>query len=482
MDNAGRKVALNTVILTGTELVAKIMALALVMAVARRLGPELMGIYGFGTVFIGFFEIVVNFGLEPYIQREIGRDPDKAGVLLARVFTLKTIVYLVCLVLILISALYVADTGLKRQVIWIMTAAMFFNSQMMAVNSFFRGVQKATLEAAVRMLFRLIYTIVGLVAILGGAGLLSLCFIQLVSQVIGFGAAWWLFLTRVQRPVWDFNAGILGELVRATKDFLFIRVVNTIFNTADVLMISFIAGDYFTGLYLTAGRLPAAFDFVPAAFSGAFLPALSRASEDRAEFIRMFRPHFKYMLILGLGALVAMAGWAEGIMSLLFGDKFDDGAQTMAILSLTLVLTFVSWSLSNALFALNLERSQLKIFSVAATANILLNLALIPLLDHNGAAWATVLCRGGLIVAQVRSLDPELLAGLGLPKLSLMPIIAALIGLVGARAMVFSELNIFLGLVLTGLLFAFALLGTRAVTLEEVKEVKEIVKAGRKAK
>ena len=76
MEAAHRKIALNTILLSATEFLTRMVSLVLVIFVARRLGPEMMGIYAFALTFVNFFDIFISFGLERYIQREVGRQPD----------------------------------------------------------------------------------------------------------------------------------------------------------------------------------------------------------------------------------------------------------------------------------------------------------------------------------------------------------------------------------------------------------------------
>jgi O-antigen/teichoic acid export membrane protein len=105
MEAAHRKIALNTILLSATELLTRMVSLVLVIFVARRLGPEMMGIYAFALTFVNFFDIFISFGLERYIQREVGRQPNLAGPLFSQVFALKLLAYLASAVVIVILSL-----------------------------------------------------------------------------------------------------------------------------------------------------------------------------------------------------------------------------------------------------------------------------------------------------------------------------------------------------------------------------------------
>jgi O-antigen/teichoic acid export membrane protein len=311
MGTDSRKIFHNTLVLSLTEIMARIMSLVLIMAVARKLGPELMGIYAFGVAFVGIFQIFVNFGLEPFIQREVSRRPEIAGRLMAQIFVLKLIIYLAAVILVLILGLAAADSGLKRQVVWILTGAMFFQSNFTATNAFFRAYQKAKYEAVVRMSMRLVYTSLGLAAILSGRGLLTLVTLEFIAQAGACLLAWSLFIKRIGNPFHAVSLSHLKELMQSARDFFLIRIVQTIFNSIDLVMLSLMAGDTATGFYSVAVRLTGAFGFLPTAFTGAFLPVISRqARTDQSAFVDTFRPYYKYLFIIGLGLAIALSGLA----------------------------------------------------------------------------------------------------------------------------------------------------------------------------
>jgi O-antigen/teichoic acid export membrane protein len=408
MNTDGRIIFHNTFLLSLTEFLAGLMSFILIMVVARQLGPELMGVYAFGIVFVGFFHIFVNFGLEPYIQREVSRHQKIAGSLMAQVFVLKLIIYLISAIFILIIGLAIADDELKRSVIWILTGAMFFKAQFLATNAFFRAYQKAKYEAWVRLSLRLVYTCAGLTVIFSGRGLLALVSAELVVQAAACCFAWGLFITRIATPFKNVTFIHLKELLKTTWRFFLIRMVQMIFNAIDLVMLSFMAGDVVTGFYAAAVRLTAAFGFLPNAFSGAFLPTLSRTSaENLADFGRVFDPYFRFLLLIGVGLGAIIAGLSENIVVLLYGHDFLPATSTLALMAVALVLTFINWPLSNAIIALDRERHLLRIFSICAGANIIFNLGLIPVLMDKGAAWATIFSQFGLLILQGKAMGAE---------------------------------------------------------------------------
>ena len=481
MESAHRRIALNTLLLSVTEFLTRLVSLVLVIFVARRLGPEMMGIYAFALTFVNLFDIFVNFGLDRYIQREVGRTPDLAGPLFSQVFTLKLLVYLAAAAVIVLISLTFVDGSLKRWVVWLLSLSLFFRTNITSSNSFFRAHQQAKYEALVVISFRVVYGAAGLTAILSGRGLLTLAGLELAAQAGACTLAWWLFVKKIGNPFHRVNWGNLLALARSTKDFLFIRVVLTLFASLNMFMISFMAGDVVTGFYSAALRLSSSFDFVPEAFTGAFLPELSRrAAQGWEVFGAVFRPYFKYLLVIGLGLAAVLGGLSEGFILWVFGPAFKPAILTLMLLAVALALDFTNLSLSTALIALDREHRIVRIFLAASVLNFGLNLALIPLYRQNGAVAAGIVAEVLILCLQLRTLGREPLQALGLGRVAARPLLAGVLTFGWARCLTLWHLNFFLALACMALGFLVLLVLTGALTREEWEGAWEIIRMKRR--
>jgi O-antigen/teichoic acid export membrane protein len=469
MKAANRKIARNTILLSATEFLTRMVSLVLVIFVARRLGPGMMGIYAFALTFVNFFDIFIGFGLERYIQREVGRQPDLAGPLFSQVFALKLLAYLCSAVVIVILSLTIVEGDLKRWVVWLLSLSLFFRTNITSSNCFFRAHQQVKYEALVVISFRLIYGGAGLAAILSGQGLLTLSAIELTAQAVACSLAWWLFIKKIGNPFHRVTWNNLMTLVRSTKDFLFIRVVLTVYASLNMFMLSFMTGDVVTGMYSAALRLCGSFDFLPDAFTGAFLPVMSLQIKSGWEsFASVFRPFFKYLLVIGLGLTAFLGGMAESFIMLIFGPAFKPAIPTLTILALSLSLTFVNIALSNGLIAMDRERKIEWIILLAAVFNLGLNLALIPVYQQNGAAGATLISEVLVLFLMLQAMGWRQVMVLGLGRVTLRPLLAGLLSFALGRGLVAWQIDFVAGLVLMALGFFAFMVCTGALSRVEL--------------
>ncbi|MGV8048760.1 MAG: oligosaccharide flippase family protein [Anaerolineaceae bacterium] len=495
MKAAERRIAVNTILLSGTELISRVISLFLVILVARRLGPQMMGIYAFALTFIGLFETCINFGLDRFIQREVGRRQDLAAPLYATVFQLKSLIFLLSIGVVLILSLTVVDSGIKRWVVTILSISLFFRTNVASGNAFFRACQKSGYEALVVMSFRVVYGCAGLAAILSGQGLITLVSLELIAQAGACCLSWWLFFKKIakrgrlystllthfrpnrdaescQSKTWE---NIL-ELSRAAKDFFLIRLVLAGFTSVNMLMLPALAGDTATGFYSAALRLISAFDFLPGAFTGAFLPVLSQCTtRSLPVFIATFRPYFKYLLISGLCLAALLGGIADSFIIVVYGSAFKPAVLTTALLALVLLLDFTNLSFANALIAHNQERRNLRIFGIALLANVLLNLALIPAYQQNGAVTASLVCEVAVLMLQLRALEWDRTVCLELVGTASRPVLAGALGFLLGKGLTAWQVSPFVNFLVMppALLLLLALTG--ALSTNEFKAITSLV-------
>jgi len=482
VDSSGRKIALNTILLSATEFFTRLVSLALIILVARLLGPVMLGIYAFALGLLRVCDIFLNFGLDRYLQREVGREPEGAGSLFSRVFVLKSLVYCLVLAVVLALSFLIIDEPLKRGVLLILTAALFFRTHTASAAALFRARQKAQYEAAVVLTMRLFYGGLGLAAVLSGYGLLTLVSLELGAQVVAFLAAVWVFRQRLASPWHKVAWADLKDLVALSKDFFLIRLVLTLSSSLNILLLSLLAGDLLTGFYAAALRLTSAFDFIPEAFTGSFLPVISRqARENWPGFVTVFRNYVKYLIIAGLGLTAALASMAPDLVPLVFGAAFKPAVPVLVLLALALSLEFLNLSFTNALIALNAEGKLLRNFTAVLLFNLLANLLLIPVWQEQGAAWAVVLAESLVLVLQLKALGRDRLQSLALGSVVWRPVLAGLLALGWGCFLIRLPVPFPAALVLTGLGYLVGLFATGALSLYELQTLKTWAAEGRHA-
>ncbi len=480
MNLTKKKIISNATLLAGTEIMGKSMRLILVVAVARLLGPETMGLFAFSLSLVGIFEIINNWGFNKFIERDISRNPEKTGKFISEIYFSKLIIYFSSFVVVFIITIFIQE-DIKRQLVWIAMFNMFFTTFFQATNSFFRAHQKPVYEVISRTIWRTFSTGAGLTVLWLGFGIVILALSGLITQIIVcvpyITAFIWRFRQQIKMP----RLPEITSLMDKTWRFLLIRIVQKIFNSIDILMLSWISTDFHTGLYAISVRLSGAFSMIPQGFSGAFFPVISKLSESNPnEFNKMFGFYYRTLVLAGVGICVFFLGFAEDLIVIIFGDKYIDAIPTLMILSLGVLLSFATRPLTNAVIAMGKEHYALRFFSICALSNVLLNLIAIPLFQETGAAYTTIISKVLLIILVCVVLGKKMLRSINFASFTIRPLLAGLGTLLAMFVLRHLEVHKFFQVIGTVIIFCGLTLATKTIYPHEIKQLIKFRKRPRK--
>ncbi len=372
-------------------------AFALVML--RILGPEDAGVYFYAGFIFLWFDILTNFGLDVWLTREVARDPSRALRVLISSSALRlglTLAGLVLLAAFLLARQQfitppLGEAGLLA--ILLLYLGLFPGSLGKGLTSLFYGFQRAEFPAVVTTLATLSKTALGLLALLAGTGVVGLAAASILTNVLtlallALGARPLLRGMAAARP----DVALLRRMTGASWPLLTNHFLATIFFQIDVLIIEALHGARMLGLYSVAYKWVAALNIIPAFFTQALLPVMSRqAQEDPATLRRTCILGIKLLslLALPLAALFTALAWA--LTSLLGGAQYlPDGAIATQLMIWSIPIGWINSFLQYALIALDLQRRITRAFLLAVGFNIVANLLLVPRYGYQAAALTTI--------------------------------------------------------------------------------------------
>ncbi|NIV30319.1 MAG: oligosaccharide flippase family protein, partial [Anaerolineae bacterium] len=110
-DHTVKRVAKNSLLPMGLQLMNRLIDFAFAMLMLRILAPEMAGRYTFAVLFIGYFDILVRFGLGTLLTREVAKDREHGNRYLSTVTILRGLLWLTSLPLMTIVILVYAFFG-----------------------------------------------------------------------------------------------------------------------------------------------------------------------------------------------------------------------------------------------------------------------------------------------------------------------------------------------------------------------------------
>jgi O-antigen/teichoic acid export membrane protein len=395
-----RLVARNSAILTGLNIVARLIDFAFALLMLRVLGPEGAGNYYFAVVIVGWFEIVMNFGLNTYLTREVSRDKANAAAYLAQTSRLRMLLALAALPVMLVLVALEASRGNTALaiVIALLVLSQFPSSLATGLSAVFFAHERAEVPAALTIVSALLKAAIGAALLLAGWGVIGLgvtsLVVNLITLVILFIAARRIYDLRLRIADSDQSAirNPQSKILRESFPLMLNHLLATLFFKVDVPLLQAIKGPVAVGYYSAAYKFIDAFNIIPAFFTQSLFPAMSRMALQRDQTLaRSYTLALKLLVMVSLPLAVTTTFLAEPMIGILGGREFlPEGAIALAIMCWSMPIGWINSVTNYALIAAGQQRALTRAFIIGLTFNIVANLALIPVFSFVAAAVVTI--------------------------------------------------------------------------------------------
>lgn len=182
-----------------------------------------------------------------------------------------------------------------------------------------------------------------------------------------------------------------------------------IYTLSDVTMLTFMTNSTHVGYYTNSMNGVKTIKELIVAICMVMLPRLSYvyANGELDAFYTLVRKGVKVLLFFCLPAFIGCIVLADSIIRVLFGEAFMPATITIRILAVSIITISLSNFLGhNTMIVVGKEKVVLIVSVISALLNIILNAVLIPIINENGAAIASVICElivCGLYVAYIKS-------------------------------------------------------------------------------
>lgn len=182
------------------------------------------------------------------------------------------------------------------------------------------------------------------------------------------------------------------EFARLCIPFFANNLVSFVQTRFDTILVMQLAGPLAVGLYEPATSLTKRMNIFSRILSFAVYPFFSsQFIEDIDALYRNTVKVVRFLLVPSSLIMIVLLLEGKNILQLLYGDKFGASATALAILALSIPFRFISGPLATALSASDRQKERTVAATVAAVANVVLNLAFIPLYGIAGVAFAALL-------------------------------------------------------------------------------------------
>jgi O-antigen/teichoic acid export membrane protein len=182
-----------------------------------------------------------------------------------------------------------------------------------------------------------------------------------------------------------------GQLFRAAMPFLGLVALQLLNNQATVVLLGALGDASDAGLYHVAVRATEFIAFGLLAVNMMLQPRMAAAwaARDRARAQALATESARLSSMVAIAVSLVVIGFAPTILGL-FGPEFSAARDSLWLLAVGQLINVFAGSCGVTLSMAGYQRSVTRAFAVVATISVLLNVLLIPMFGHLGAATARV--------------------------------------------------------------------------------------------
>jgi len=357
------------------------------MYFAHAVGASVLGAY---FLFVAYYSIIGmvsdgGFGGAAVKRISEGEEPDayfSAFVLLRSIFVTISLLALIAF------RSYFVDLDSEGIFVWLivaLTVSLVYGT----VSSGIAGCGKMGIHATCGFIDNVLRIIVQVVAVFLGFGAAGLAGGFVCGMVVGAIVQFRFFDLHFVRFGW--------RHLKSLSTFAFWSFLTSsgmmVFAHADTVVIGYYLSNAEVGVYHIVLQLAAMATFTTTALRSTLWPKVSRwGAIGELELIEeSLSRAFTYSLILAVPVLAGGVLLGDRLLYFLYGAEFARGHTALMILLVVQIVNIFMFFSTSYISALNRVKDLFKVTIVAAAANIVLNIILIPMMGIVGAAVATLL-------------------------------------------------------------------------------------------
>ncbi len=354
---------------------------------AHTLGPAPLGTYFLFLAYLGIFNLVGDWGFGEAAVKRISEGKEPNEYFSAFVF-IRILLLAVSVTALLFAGSYFKDITSSGVFIWLILAlivSVFSNCTGIGVYGAGK-VGAAQVSNFVNFLSRILFQIVLVFLGYDIAGLAG----GFVGGLIASGITNFRYLDL--KLVW-FRLSHLKNLAGFSFWIFLTTSGSLVFSYADTMLIGFFMTSADVGIYRTAFQLTSVATFTTLAFHTVLYPKISNwgIQGHHKEIENSLARAYTYSLLVAIPTCIG--GWILGdkLLYFFYGASFIGGVPALFFLLPVQIANVFMYLGTMSLTTLNHPKKAFCITLIAAIANIILDIILIPIIGITGAAVATLI-------------------------------------------------------------------------------------------
>ncbi len=359
--------------------------------VARYLGPKLFGTLSYVVSYITLFQAVASFGIDAIVVRDLTKQKNISGEIIASTFFLKLISGIVAWMCAII--LMGINNGLNSELVILTTivgSSIIFQSSE-CFDLWFQSQSNSKKTFVAKLVAYLFTNSLKIFFILNHAPLYTFAIlITLEALLIGIT----LFLSFLKSPTDSklvVSKKIVISLIKEGWPLMLSSLFVAVYMRIDQILIKSFIGEKKLGIYSAILPLSNIWQFIPISLGVSLAPFVTKAKNESEEsYWKMLDKIFSAFSLLAWIVIIPTIIFSKFIINILYGDQYIEGALILSIYIFTNL--FINLGVAQNLWLINDNKVLISLYKtlIAAIFSLLCNLFFIPRFGLIGAATIAV--------------------------------------------------------------------------------------------
>ncbi|MFA5270086.1 MAG: flippase [Patescibacteria group bacterium] len=391
--NLPQTILKNTLWLTISQVVSRLIRAIIVIYSARVLGAEGYGVFSYGLAVAGLLSVFFSdIGINRILIKEASRQPESRAQYIATTFGIKLTLLSFLWAMLVWAAPYFSKIAEVDPLLPIIGCLFFLDGLRDFGYAIIRSVERMEIEAGINIFTNIATVLISWFMLTYLPTPHALAIAYTVASLLGTT----LTIVTLRRfwaeAISQFRYRLIRPLLSDAWPFAISNWLWAIIMYTDVIMLGWLTHISEVGLYSAAQRPIQLLAALPVIVAGSTLPAFAKlAQHEQTKFKTVLEQSIAIAMLFALPLAGGGLTMSRSLISVLYGNSYSDTAVVLQVLATSLIITFPTLVIYHAIFANDLQRKFIWPMGFGAIANVLLNALLIPRWGALGAAIATVI-------------------------------------------------------------------------------------------
>ncbi|HVN95535.1 MAG TPA: flippase [Syntrophorhabdaceae bacterium] len=465
----------NTVVMIIQPLILNLISLSVIGYTARKLGIQDFGTFNLALLFSTLFYPLGVMGLNSVFVRDVSRvreNKETSEAYIGRLLGLRWCIIGVAVIMVILAALIMHYPPKVFKAICV--AALILGAQLLSesICDVFSAHERMEYTAFVGFISGLTLTVLSVVVLYLGMGVLAVLFVYALGQILGVALSMLILKKRFVRLRLAIDYLFWKKKLLEGLPFVGMSLIWAGMLRFDTIILSKAVSAIDLGLYTTGMMLITKINLIPEAAGSSLYPAISNLhANKRDDDIRyVIQKTLSSILTIALPISIGTCFYGKEIIRLIFGSSYERAGWILSVAIWALVMRCYQFVEFSALAATNKHQTTLRAYIVAGLSCLVLNL-LLTLPFKMGGALASFL--GAQLVLTVLFTVATVREHPGCVSLSGMKRMLTLNVCLVMLLVLLKPFSFPIVLVVSGLFYVCGILGFGIISVSQLKQFKQ---------